>query len=242
MVVWISEAIENVDNVGESRKRRWALLNPILDINKKAIKSQRSDGLTSVGYSCVHWEQVKDIFLCTRNVVTGDGGTEDSMPPEMLNALYQYLRCATLCFGNISEGKEAKRVQLISPIIVIVCAKLGGSIQLLVEEDLDGERIHAHGHFEFVLKRNNKRICIVVAKKDDILQGKTQALVGCEAMADVENIDTVYGIATNYLEWCFLKNESNRITEELVTIRIEHGVPTFESVAAIANKIMNLLT
>jgi hypothetical protein len=87
--------------------------------------------------------------------------------------LHKYLSYAAVCFGSISEGHEAKRVHFIAPIIIIVCSFFGGDIQILTEEDIDGNRVHAHGHFEFVLKRAQKRICIVEAKKDDILQGKT---------------------------------------------------------------------
>ena len=70
--------------------------------------------------------------------------------------------------------------------------------------DVDGNRVHAHNnsHFEFVLKRGDKRLCIVEAKKDDILQGKVKSLVGCESLCDVDNLSIAYGVATttNYLE------------------------------------------
>jgi len=38
----------------------------------------------------------------------------------------------------------------------------------------------------FVLKHDNKQICIVEAKKNDFEQGYSQDLVGCEAVADGE--------------------------------------------------------
>jgi hypothetical protein len=98
------------------------------------------------------------------------------------------------------------------------------------------------GHFEFVLKRGNKRICIAEAKKDDIEQGRTQSLVGCEILSDVENLEIVYGIATNYLEWCFLKNDADKITEEVLTISYENNKPTKASLLRIANKICSILS
>lgn len=117
-----------------------------------------------------------------------------------------------------------------------------GDIQILTEEDVHGNRVHAHGRFEFVLKRGNKRIFIVEAKKDDLLQGKTQSLIGCESLSDLENLDVVYGIATNYTEWCFLKNEANQITEEIMTISFVDNKPTKESLHVIANKIISILS
>jgi len=49
-----------------------------------------------------------------------------------------------------------------------------------VEKDFEGNRVHAHGHFEFVLIRGSKRICIVEAKQEQFGQGAAQCLLGCE--------------------------------------------------------------
>ena len=190
-------------------------MNAVLDINKKA---RTKDGHMFVGYSYANWEQVKGFFhLVTGNLQTTTG---DGLPQLLLTALHQYLSYATICFGPITEGNEATRVHFIAPIIIIVCSFC---------------------HFEFVLKRGDKRICIVVAKKDDILQGKTQSLVGCESLCDVEDLSVAYGIATNYLEWCFLKDEADKVTEEMLTVSLENGRPTIESLRTIANKIIAIL-
>jgi hypothetical protein len=212
-------------------------LNKVFDTNKKA--TPRGGNEKSLGYSYANWDQVKDYFP----VVVGSLGStsRDTLPEELLSALHEYLSYATVCFGSISEGHEAKRVHFIAPIVIIVSSFFKGNIQILAEEDVEGHRIHAHGHFEFVLKRGAKRICIVEAKKDDILQGKTQSLVGCESLCDVENLSVSYGIATNYLEWCFLKNEPDKITEEMLTVLLDSGRPTKESLRAIANKIIGIL-
>lgn len=220
-----------------SRKKRWDGLNNVFDINKKA--RMRKDGQISLGYLYANWEQVKDFFP----IVKGNIGEAPAtgLPEPLLSALHQYLSFATLCFGSISEGHEAKRVHFIAPIIIIVCAYFQGNVQFLAEEDIEGNRVHAYGHFEFVLKREDKRICIVEAKKDDILQGKTQSLVGCELLCDVDELDVAYGIATNYLEWCFLKNEADKVTEEMLTVGLEDGRPTADSLRTIANKIIAIL-
>lgn len=150
----------------------------VLGLNKKA--RTRSDGEMSLGYFYANWDQVKEYFP----LVVGNLGTasNDGLPEKFLTALYNYLSYATVCFGSISEGHETKRVYFIAPIIFIVCAYFRDDIQILAKEDIDGNR-HAHGHFECVLKRAAKRICFVEVKKDDILQGKTQSLVG-----DVYNV------------------------------------------------------
>jgi hypothetical protein len=226
-------------DVEEGRKRRWDSLNTVLDINKKARSNLRLDGLPSVGYSYVSWDQVKEIFPVIQGTI---GSVSTGLPDAMLDALSHYLSWASLCFGSITEGHEAKRVHFIAPIVIIVCSTFGGDLQILAEEDIEGNRVHAHGRFEFVLKRGDKRICIVEAKKDDILQGKTQSLVGCESLCDLENLDIVYGIATNFLEWCFLKNEINQITEEILTVSLENNKPTKQSLGVIASKIISILS
>lgn len=229
--------------MGEKRKRRWEQLNAVLDINKKA--KTRDDGLKSTGYSYVSWKQIEGIFhvvLGAVNPYSASSSAGHTISDEMLDALVNYLSLASICFGSITAGHEAKRVHFIAPVIIIVCSAFNGDIQILAEEDIDGNRVHAHGHFEFVLKRGDKRVCIVEAKKDDLEQGKTQSLVGCESLSDVENLETVYGIATNYLEWLFLKSDSDQVTEEMLTVQLENNKPSKESLRCIANKICSILS
>jgi hypothetical protein len=80
-----------------------------------------------------------------------------------------------------------------------------------------------------MLKRNNKRICLVFARKDDILQGMVQDLVGMEVASDLDNLDTVYGIVTNYVQWMFLKSQNDKIKRDEDELHREHGIPTIES-------------
>jgi hypothetical protein len=192
----------------------------------------------SLGYSYANWEQVQEFFP----VVPGKlQATVGGLPQDRLNALHQYLQFATNCFGSITEGHEAKRVHFIAPIIITVCSFFNGDVQILAEEEIEGNRVHAYGHFEFVLKRKNKRICIVEAKKEDILQGKTLSLIGCESLCDVENLAVCYGIATDYIAWCFLKDEADKVTEEMLSIELTSDGPTIESLKKIANKIIAIL-
>jgi hypothetical protein len=193
--------------VAESRKRRWEGLNQVLEISKHA--KPRGD------YSYVVWEQVRKYFPITRAPIGNVPSQE--LPEPKLAALATYLSYASICFPAITEGREDTRLHFIAPVLIIVCAHFNGDVEILAEEDIDGNRIRAHGHFEFVLKRGSQRICIVEAKKEQILQGKTQSLLGCEALCDVEGLPVTYGISTNFLEWCFLKNEADKITEQLLT-------------------------
>lgn len=167
--------------------------------------------------------------------------TVGGLPQDRLSTLHQYILFASKCFGSITEDHEAKRVHFIAPIIIIVCSFFNGGVKILAEEEIEGNRVHAHGHIEFVLKRRNKRICIVEAKEEDILQGKTQSLIGCESLCDIENLAVSYGIATDYISWCFLKDEADKVTEEMLTIELTSDGPTIGSLRKIANKIIAIL-
>ena len=107
------------------------------------------------------------------------------VPDTVLSTLSAYLQFAAKVFGTVTTGKEAKRLHFISPIIVCVCYLFSGDVTIDVEEDLNGDYVKAHGHFEFILRRGKKRICIVEAKKDDMEQGMAQDLLGCEVAADI---------------------------------------------------------
>ncbi|KAF8456201.1 hypothetical protein BGX38DRAFT_1257596 [Terfezia claveryi] len=119
-------------------------------------------------------------------------------------------------YKSYSEGLlftsdcESKRIHLIAPILWSV-VQLLPNIKVDVEKDFDGNRVHAHGHFEFVLIRGSKRICIVEAKKEQFEQGAAQCLLGCEVAADLDNIHEVFGIVTNFEKWIFLKSLDNEI-------------------------------
>lgn len=84
-------------------------------------------------------------------------------------------------YGKISNGKEAKRLFFIAPILETV-SRLLKNVRILVEEDVVGKNVLLKGRFEFVLKRGTKRISLVQAKREDMLQGMVQNVTGLEAL------------------------------------------------------------
>ncbi len=82
-------------------------------------------------------------------------------------------------------------------------------------------------------------VCIVLAKKDDMEQGMAQNLLGCEVLADVENLDCALGIVTNYKEWIFLRNYGDKICiDNGRTI----GVNLRDDISSVAGKICAFLS
>jgi hypothetical protein len=87
---------------------------------------------------------------------------------EIVEKLHLQLVALGDVFGTISSGKEAKRLHFIAVILVAVAQLFktdGEKVTILVEEDVNGCNIKTNGHFEFVLQKGNKRVCIVEAKK-----------------------------------------------------------------------------
>jgi hypothetical protein len=220
------------------RVKRWNELNDILAKNRKHKNN-------STAYSYITWNDVKSVF----NTVPYTQEVKE-VPDNVLEVLSTYLKYAAKVFGSVTTGNEAHRLHLISPIIVCVCSLFEGDITIDVEEDLNGDYIKAHGHFEFVLRRGDKRVCIVEAKKDDMEQGMAQDLLGCEVAADigyqpsfdVRNLNVVCGIVTNYCGWNFLRSLDEKIELEECTIDLEQGVPTHASLLKISGKIYKMLS
>jgi hypothetical protein len=160
-----------------------------------------------------------------------------------LDVLAKSLAYATKSFGLVASGKEAKRLQFIGPILSCVCDLFDGKVKIVMEEDLDGKYVKAHGHFEFMLRRGNKAVCIVEAKKDDFDQGMAQDLVGCEVAAELGNLDTVYGIVTNYLQWNFLRSLDDKVELQVCTLNLtDKGTPDLASLKMITGKIYGMLS
>jgi hypothetical protein len=215
----------------QKRKQRWIELNEILDGNAKKSKAS---GSTS--YSYVTWSQVESVFA-PLNYVQAKRAMDDTQ----LDFLEKYLSFTTKCFGAITTGKEAKRLHFIAPILVCVCFLLKGDVKIVAEEDLVGNFVKAHGHFEFMLIRGTKAVCIVEAKKDDIEQGMAQDLVGCEVAAEVGGLDVVYGIVTNYIQWNFFCSRNDKVEIDERSLRLSHNVPERESLKEVAEKIYSIL-
>ena len=212
------------------RKQRWIELNGVLERYTKKSKTNDSSGY-------IEWHHVKSVFNLTKYVQS-----RRSIDNVQLDFLARYLSYTTKCFGDITTGKDAKRLHFIAPILICVCSLFNGDVDIVAEDELVGNFVNAHGHFEFMLRRGNKAICIVEAKKDDLEQGMAQDLVACEVAAEVGGLDVVYGIVTNYVPWNFLRSLNEKIELEECSLRLAHDGPERESLKEIAEKIYAMLS
>ncbi|KAK1936968.1 hypothetical protein P3T76_009746 [Phytophthora citrophthora] len=232
------------------RLKRWAAINAMIrqknqeanqkttseDAKKTNKKRKIHDVDKIVGNSSLCWEDIKPIY--------NFDDSYDLQPSDIPDADIELLLARIVdvreLYGQISDGKEAKRLFLIAPILETV-SRLLKNVRILVEEDVVGKNVLLKGRFEFVLKRGTKRISLVQAKREDMLQGLVQNVTGLEALADVEDLSVVYGIVTNFLEWKFLISEDERVRQQECTLPLTDTIPTFEGLKEIVGKIYAML-
>ena len=168
------------------RLKRWEQINRILlDMKKEPITNE------STPYSSARWKSLATVFkqhrrsYCQSTVPIPAGDFEVLVT--MLTWIYRSYNYTLYDFMDINE---AKRVHLIAPVLWSV-VQLLPNVVVHVEHDLHGDRVKAHGHFEFVLTRQVgdkvKRICIVEAKEEQFSQGLALSLLGCEVAADLDD-------------------------------------------------------
>ena len=211
--------------VAESRKRRWDDLN-------QALTSKRGD--TSSCYSSIAWESVKDVFNPVQHLFV-----PIAVDSECFALVMSYLKKVAHCVPNL-DGKEAKRLMFITPIMVAVSCMLEG-VTIEVEEDLKGNLVKANGRFEMMLVRGNQRVCIVEAKKEDMEQGKAQCLVGCEVAAELDHLNVVHGVVTTYENWELTRSTDDCILTDRFTLAMESRIPQEESLKNLVGKICGML-
>jgi len=226
------ELVTSVESVPSfpplSRKRRWDSLNASLDRKLK-------EGKTTTAYSSILWSDVKDDLPLTACDIEATA-IDDTIFETLLN----YLQLVNASVKTL-EGKEAKRMFYIVPIVVAVCGALP-DVEILVEDDLIGNKIRATGHFEMIIKRGAKRICIVEAKKEDMEQGLAQCLVGAEVASELDKLDVVHGIITTYESWHLTTSSNTQITRDTLTLELHRAMPTRASLSILVGKIHTLLS
>lgn len=104
---------------------------------------------------------------------------------------------------------------------------------LRVEEDVDGVNIRSNGHLEFVPQNGAKKIFIMKPRR----KGMAQSLLGCEIIADVENVSVVYTVVINFFEWYFLKDCDGHIFRNVTTHSVVIDPPTKESITRITGML-----
>ncbi|GMF15359.1 unnamed protein product [Phytophthora lilii] len=146
------------------------------DAKKTNKKRKNHDIDKTVGCSSLCWEDIKPIY----NFDDSYDLQPSDIPDSHIELLLARIVDVRELYGQISDGNEAKRLFFIAPIFETV-SRLLKNVRILVEEDVVGKNVLLKGRFEFVLKRGTKRISLVQAKREDMLQGLVQNVTGLEA-------------------------------------------------------------
>ena len=126
-------------------------------------------------------------------------------------------------YDPIEEGCEYTRREFISPMLILAASIAG--VKLACEEQVEGSA--GKGPVDWIVHYLNHRICITEGKKDNISQGLYQNLAQLTAAGEGRGkkrafrVDLpLFGIATTYTEWIFLRLDPSSTKQERRAVRL----------------------
>mmetsp|Transcript_12066 Transcript_12066/g.22584 ORF Transcript_12066/g.22584 Transcript_12066/m.22584 type:complete len:164 (+) Transcript_12066:90-581(+) len=142
-----------------------------------------------------------DLFSTQSNMVNHDN------PWRMFIWTFSHFTC---------NNADTKLPLLIAPILTCVCGIFDGEVTMGIHEELVGKLVKTCGHFDFMMRRGNKAVCVILAKKNRVEQGMIRCMIGSEVAAEVldHDVEVVYGIVTDYFMWVFLRNHDSKFEFE----------------------------
>lgn len=72
-------------------------------------------------------------------------------------------------------------------------------------------------------------------------QAMIQNLLGCENVAELNDLKCVYGIVTNCMQWNFIRNTDDEIKMEEMFVALKCDISIQEMLADICSKIYSML-
>jgi hypothetical protein len=174
-----------------TRKQRWVKINEIIAHNGREFK---------LGDSYITWGDIKRIFDPTSYVQPRRAIQYD----DKLDFLVKYLLFTNRCYRYNMPDSDLKGL-FIAPILTLVADLHKGSVGMDSGVSYRGRYVKHQCSFDFVLRRKQKVLCVIVAKNDLDL-GVVQFLAGSEVVREVCDVDDVYGIVTNYSKWNFMRS------------------------------------
>ena len=198
-------------------------------------------------------------YAGVKEIITVGENDHVSFPPpvdindsdKLLKHAIEDLTARHKLYDPLEEGCEYTRREFISPILVLAASVSG--VKLACEEQVEGSV--GKGPVDWVAHYQNHRICITEGKKDNITQGLYQNLAQLAAAGEgrgekrVFSVDLpIYGIATTYTEWIFVRLDpllegTTRHALRLPTMQISRNKQTIfkETVKDVAGQLAGLL-
>ena len=198
-------------------------------------------------------------YAGVKEIITVEENDRVSFPPpvdikdsdKLFKHAIEDLNVRHKLYDPLEEGCEYTRREFISPILVLAASISG--VKLACEEQLEGSV--GKGPVDWVGHYQNHRIYIAEGKKDNITQGLYQNLAQLAAAGEgrgekrVFSVDLpIYGIATTYTEWIFVRLDplsegTTRHAVRLPTMQISRNKQTIfkETVKDVASQLAGIL-
>jgi len=125
----------------------------------------------------------------------------------------------------IEQSHEATRRLYIDPILLASARVAGGEekdVKMMVEQVYENEDVN--GPIDYVFSFKDVTMCVTEGKKDSLDRGIAQNIAQLVAVRDAntrkrkhhemeEEQQTIFGIATTYVEWAFIRLEGSTIVQ-----------------------------
>jgi hypothetical protein len=208
------------------KQQHWINLNEVI---------QRAARTTKRNFA---WDQLKSFFKPTFHEQP-----RRTVNDEKLDFFETHVPLIMQTFQSLTVGKDIESFDFITAIMICVCDLFDEDIDFRLGEVLVGNTIKARVHFDFILRRGNKAVCVVQAKDDDFEKAMARCLVGCEVVAEVEGLDVVYGIVANHVQWSIFRSLNDKKVEmdRFLLDQTPTG-PTRASLKKLAEKMYSMLS
>lgn len=154
-------------------------------------------------------------------------------------------------YNPLEAGCEYTRREFISPVLVLAATIAG--VKMACEEQVQGSL--GYGPVDWMILYQTHRICITEGKKDSVAQGLHQNLAQLAAAGEGRGKKRqfcvnlpLYGVATTYREWVFLRLDPAKSRSEmdgairLPTYGIDDTFDLVKGVQRVASRLAGILT
>lgn len=219
------EPQHDIVKLDQKRKQRWVSLTVALAEADKDMDI------------CGSWPVMKRVLQPTWKSLD-----TENVHPTIVQALKHHYATINPAMSYLVPQENRLRMQLMMPILVYLCQSMDGVTfdpNIFIEGFGILERII---RLSLIIRRGNTSIMFSQAGDDDMDDAVARVVIACEIFAEGSGVDVIYGIASSFLEWQFVRCSNAGIEMNCVRIVFDDsGSPTSESLLQILNRMKRML-
>lgn len=203
------------ESIPDKRKRDWDELNEVLS------EKRGEDGSTA--FSAVEYESLPNRFRYDLHATEGPffdllhGETaKTAIDDATLDALVDTLEAKHFAYKMTSKEYMQEFLSAIFERVVYLFKEEDRNVEqddttrLYIRSKIAGNYVKANGTMDFQITRGARTLCIMEAHNWYFEKASAQAILGMEVSVD-NKYESVYGVATDYNQWYFLKRADKKM-------------------------------